>query len=107
MASGAQIRSNGQPRARGTSFGLRGLVWLRLTRAMIGLALLVAAWGAIMLALLLGSYTLGAPLHRQIIVRAALYVAGVLGTLWLGVVALGCLIVGSFCLMLALTARRW
>jgi hypothetical protein len=74
---------------------------------MIGLALLVAAWGAIMLALLLGSSAFGPPLHHQIIVRAALYVAGALGTIWLSVVALGCLIVGSFCLMLALTTRRW
>lgn len=81
--------------------------WLMLARIVTGLALLAMAWGTLMVALLLAFNTLGIPPHRHVIVRIALYIVGALGALWLGVVALAALIVGAFCLTLALTRRQW
>jgi hypothetical protein len=107
MASGAQTHANGQPREQRKSLGQSAPVWLRPARALAGLAVLVMAWGATLLAALLALYTLHTAPQRQLALRVALYIAGGLGTLWLGVMALSCLIVGSFCLMLALTSRRW
>lgn len=81
--------------------------WLRLARAVVGIALLALAWGMVMVALLLAFNTLGIPPHRHVIVRIALYILGALGALWLGVVAIAALVVGAFCLTLALTRRQW
>jgi hypothetical protein len=106
MASDMPISSDGHPSPDATPV-VPAPPWLRIGRALVGLALLALAWGAIMLAFLLASYTLNAPPHREIALRIAFLAAGVIGALWLGVVALGAVIVGAFCFMLALTTRHW
>jgi hypothetical protein len=107
MASGAQLHANGQPYGAETRLVAAAPPWLRWARAVVGLLLLGGAWGASMLALVLAFDVFGASVHQPLLARLALDVACALAILWLGVVALGCLIAGSFCLMLALTTRRW
>jgi hypothetical protein len=107
MASGTQTGSNDRSHRKGSTLDARAPAWLRITRGLTGLVLLIAAWGLIVLGLLLAFHILGLAPQRQLVVRLGLYVLGALGMLWLGVVALACLIAGSFCLMLALTTRKW
>ena len=108
MASEAQTPANGhsdeQTAERAGPPVPRGL---RLWRAVAGITLLALAWATVMVAVLLSVNTLGVPPHRHVFVRLALYVLGAVGTLWLAAVALTCLIVGAFCLSLALTTRGW
>lgn len=81
--------------------------WLRLARGITGFALLVGAWGAGLGALLLGMNMLALASHSHLAVRVLLYLAGALGIVWLGALALTALIVGAFCLTLALRNRDW
>jgi hypothetical protein len=80
---------------------------LRMGRAVVGVLLLVLAWGAVMGAFLLASATLATPLSHSFAARLALYAAGIIGAVWLAIMALGAIIVGAFCLMLAFTTRQW
>src|SRR5690349_4043942 len=108
MASEAQTPANGRSdEPAEESAGPPVPRWLRLRRAVAGVGLLGVAWATVMAALLLALNTLGVPPHRHVFVRLALYVVGAVGTLWLAAVALTCLIVGAFCLSLALTSRGW
>jgi hypothetical protein len=81
--------------------------WLRLARGATGIALLVGAWGASMGALLLGLNVVALAAHSHLVVRVLLYVAGALGIIWLGAMALTALIVGAFCLTLTLRNYGW
>ena len=80
---------------------------LRLGRALVGFVLLVLAWAAIIGAFLLVSTTLTASPARSLASRLALDALGIIGALWLAIMALGAIIVGAFCLMLAVTSRQW
>jgi hypothetical protein len=107
MASEAQVDANDQPQDERQRSATPTPWWLRPARAVSGVGLLAASWGAIMLALWLAIRTLGVPPHRQVIVRIVLYVVGTLGACWLGLAALAALLGGAFCLMLAVTNRDW
>jgi hypothetical protein len=80
---------------------------LRLGRALVGAILLVLAWAAIIGAFLLVSSTLATSPAHSFAMRLLLDAAGIIGALWLAVMALGAIIVGAFCLMLAVTTRQW
>jgi hypothetical protein len=58
-------------------------------------------------AFLLLSATLATPPTHSFASRLALDAAGIIGALWLAIMALGAIIVGAFCLMLAFTTRQW
>lgn len=108
--TGAPVEQPGEAPGEDNSFAVfepHAPGWLRLARAVAGVALLAFAWGMLMVAALLAVNTLGIPPHRHVIVRVALYIVGAVGALWLGVVAVAALIVGAFCLTLALTRRQW
>ncbi|HEX9056468.1 MAG TPA: hypothetical protein VF818_02965 [Ktedonobacterales bacterium] len=105
MASEMSVESSGEPPKYAKSDVPPW--WLRPTRAVAGIGLLTLAWGAIMAVFWLGSVTLAIPPHRHVVVRIVLYVLGAAGTCWLGLTALASVLVGAFCLMLALTSRRW
>ncbi len=107
MAGETQTYSNGEPHDEAEPHVPAPPSWLRPARAVAGVVLLTLAWGATMLAFWLAANTLGIPPHRHPYVRIALYALGVLGTCWLGVTALAAVLVGAFCLMLALTSRTW
>ncbi len=82
--------------------------FLRLGRALIGLALLAVAWGSVVLVIVLANLVLGDlddPIH--ITVRFLLYLLGALAMIWLAVVALASLVAGAFSLSLALSRRDW
>ena len=80
---------------------------LRLGRAVVGIVLLALAWAAVMGAFLLVSATLTPLPEHYATSRLMLYAVGIVGALWLAVMALGAIIVGAFCLMLAFTTRQW
>ena len=80
---------------------------LRLGRALVGVVLLVLAWAAIIGAFLLVSATLATSPAHSFAARLVLYAAAIVGALWLAIMALGAIIVGAFCLMLAVTTRQW
>jgi hypothetical protein len=84
--------------------GPRGL---RLGRAVVGIVLLTLAWGAVMGAFLLVAATLTPLPEHYATSRLMLYAVGIVGALWLAVMALGAIVVGAFCLMLAFTTRQW
>jgi hypothetical protein len=107
MASEAQVDANDQSHDDPHRSAPSTPWWLRPARAVAGVGLLAASWGAIMLALWLAFHTLGVPPHRHVIVRLALYVVGALGVGWLGLAALAALLGGAFCVMLAVTNRDW
>lgn len=80
---------------------------LRLIRFVVGVALLGLAWAGI-LAVVMLVQTLTQPITRQHIITHLLFDVVVAGVACLiGVTILGCLIVGAFCLTLALTSRDW
>jgi hypothetical protein len=109
MASEAEAHPDGRsreaPAAAASAFAAPW--WLRPARGVSGVVLLALAWATIMVGLWLASVTLGIPPHRHVVVRLALYVLGAVGTCWLGLMALAAVLVGAFCLMLALTERGW
>jgi hypothetical protein len=80
---------------------------LRLGRAVVGVVLLALAWVAGMGAFLLIAATLTPLPAHYVTSRLVLYAVGIVGALWLAVMALGAIIVGAFCLMLAFTTRQW
>jgi hypothetical protein len=80
---------------------------LRLGRAAAGVVLLGLAWAAVMGAFLLATATLTPLPAHNLASRLALYAVGIIGVLWLAIMALGAIIVGAFCLMLAFTTRQW
>jgi hypothetical protein len=81
--------------------------FLRLIRFVVGVALLGLAWIGILAVAVLGQ-TLIQPITRQHMVTHLLLDVAVAGAACLiGITVLGCLIVGAFCLTLALTNRDW
>lgn len=80
---------------------------LRAGRALVGLALLALAWlGLYLVAALVMAVWHVLPIQR---LSFNLLVSGLelVGACWIGMAALGCLFAGAFCVMLALTRRRW
>jgi hypothetical protein len=110
MASEATPAEGGAPaqEARGEATEVlpapRGL---RLGRALAGIVLLALAWAAVMGAFLLASAALAAPPAHSLASQLALDALSIIGALWLAIMALGAIIVGAFCLMLAVTTRQW
>lgn len=81
--------------------------FLRAKRALVGLALLALAWlGLFIVALLVMSAMDVLPI-QHVSLNLAVALVEVVGACWLGLAALGCLFVGAFCVMLALTHRGW
>ncbi len=81
---------------------------LRLTRLVMGLALLAVAWVASLLVVALTESLLTVFPHQpSLTTRFGLYVLGAIGIIWLAVVALALIVVGAFSLALALTRRGW
>ncbi|HEX8994505.1 MAG TPA: hypothetical protein VF812_00590 [Ktedonobacterales bacterium] len=81
---------------------------LRLTRLVLGVALLALAWGSSLIVVALSEALWGAfPRHLSLTARFALYVLGAIGIVWLAVVALALIVVGALSLSLALTRREW
>ncbi len=83
--------------------------YLRFVRLLMGLVSLAAAWGGILLVVaMVVSLSAGPPQsHVSMGIRVLLWTLGACGMLWLSVISIGLIIVGSFSLTLALTRRRW
>ncbi len=80
---------------------------LRLIRVLVGIALLGLAWAGI-LALVMLVEALIQPVTRQHIITHLLFDVAVIGaTCLIGITVLGCLILGAFCITLAVTSRDW
>ncbi len=80
---------------------------LRLIRVLVGIAVLGVAWAGI-LALVMLVEALFQPLTRQHIVPHLLLDVVLIGATCLtGITVLGCLILGAFCIALAVTSRDW
>ena len=96
------------PRASSlAAYGPRAPGWLRLVRGLVGIVLLVGAWGAMLGAVLLVLDLVGMAAHQHLAMRVAFYVASAVGALWLGAVGVTAVIVGAFSLLLALRNRGW
>lgn len=81
--------------------------FLRLLRLVVGVLLLGLAWVGI-LAVVMVAQTLIQPVTRQHVITHLLFDIVLAGaTCLIGITVLGCLIVGAFCLTLALTNRDW
>lgn len=80
---------------------------LRARRALAGVALLLAAWLGLFLVVLLGMSAWHVLPIQRLSVGLAVALVEIIGACWIGVAALGCLFVGAFCMMLALTRREW
>lgn len=86
----------------------RAPAFLGLTRLVVGLALLAAAYGVALLETWLGqALWLTTPSEPVLTTQLALYALEALGLLWLAIIGLGLVIVGFFSLFLALTRRGW
>ena len=81
--------------------------FLRAKRALIGLALLALAWLGLFAVALLGMSALDVLPIQHVSLNLAVSLVEVIGACWIGLAALGCLFVGAFCMMLALTHREW
>ena len=82
--------------------------FLRVGRALTGLALLAVAWGSVVLVLLLASAVLSDlddPVH--VTLHFMLLLFGALVMIWLILVALASLVAGAFSLSLALGRGDW
>lgn len=81
---------------------------IQVLRALAGIGALTVAWGGIVVMVLLVA-TGERVLARETlgILRAASVVGGVLALLWLLLAVGACVLAGAYCLMLALTRRRW
>lgn len=81
--------------------------FLRLLRILVGIALLGLAWAGILTVVMLVEM-LTQPLTRQHIITHLLFDVAVIGaTCLIGVTVFGCLILGAFCITLAMTSRDW
>ncbi|MBF6589900.1 MAG: hypothetical protein IVW57_05135 [Ktedonobacterales bacterium] len=81
---------------------------LRLWRALAGVSALAAAWGFVLLLVLLAAAVGEAISSRQtLLMRVGVGLLGALGALWLATAMLACVLAGSYCLMLAITRRHW
>ncbi len=83
--------------------------YLRFIRLFMGLALLAAAWGGILLVVaMVESLAAGLPQeHVNMGIRVLLWTLGACGALWLSVISIALIIVGAFSLTLSLTRRKW
>lgn len=81
------------------------LLWLR--RLLVGVLLLAAAWLCLLIVATLGMDAWAGIPHQRVSLRLLLYVLEAAGACWVGMVAIGCLVVGAFCLTLAFTTRKW
>lgn len=82
--------------------------FLRLIRFLVGLALLGLAWVGILAVVMLAQDLFTQPLTRQHLITHLIFDIAIAGAACLiGVTLLGCLIVGAFCLTLALTSGDW
>ncbi|HKV86334.1 MAG TPA: hypothetical protein VJN88_17410 [Ktedonobacterales bacterium] len=81
---------------------------LRLTRAVVGLALLTVAWVGLLLVFVVGQ-TVWTRLRSQrpLSFHLSMYALSLAATCWVGVVAAACIVAGAFSLALALTRRGW
>lgn len=91
------------------SYDTRAPGYLRILRLFLGIALLAAAWGCILLVVaMVGLLSAGLPPeHVSLSVRVLLWALGAVGMLWLAVISVALIIVGAFSLTLALTRRKW
>lgn len=80
---------------------------LRTKRTLTGLVLLALAWLGLFLVVSLGMAAWHVLPIQHLSFSLLLALVEVVGACWLGIAALGCLFVGAFCLMLALTRRDW
>jgi len=76
---------------------------LRLLRALIGMALLALAWGGFLIVANLGTMALGGLTTTRPSAHTLLYLAEILGALWIAAIAVCCIIAGAFSLTLAIT----
>lgn len=81
------------------------LLWLR--RLLLGVLLLGAAWGCLLLVAALGMNVWTGVPHQRVSLRLLLYLVEAAGACWVGITAIGCIVAGAFCLTLALTTRKW
>ncbi|MEO7002914.1 MAG: hypothetical protein ABI068_13935 [Ktedonobacterales bacterium] len=81
---------------------------LRFWRLLVGIGLLVAAWGGVLLLVVI-VFNLANMLPSRIYPTEAfaLFLMSMVGAVWLAVVTLGCILVGAFSLALSLTRRGW
>lgn len=82
--------------------------FLRAWRFLGGVGALLVAWAAAVAVYLLvtnAQVTLG---HFEIVpLRAVVGIVGVLVVVWLAVAFFACAVAGAYCLLLAITRRRW
>ncbi len=79
--------------------------WLRLMRLVIGLALLVLAWGGVLIDIALAHGVLHASQRVRALQRFVVAVLQVAAAGWIGLMVLACIVAGAFFLTLALTDR--
>lgn len=82
--------------------------YLRMLRALVGVALLTVAWVGLLAVIIFGHMlwrrlTSTHPLSFHL----SMYVLGLAATCWVAVVAVGCIVAGAFSLALAITRRGW
>lgn len=80
-------------------------LWLR--RLLLGVLLLAAAWGCLLLVAALGMNVWTGVPHQRASLRTLLYLLEAGAACWVGITAVGCIIAGAFCLTLAVTTRKW
>ncbi len=80
---------------------------LRTKRALIGLALLALAWLGLLIVAMLGMAAWHVLPIQRLSFALVVALVEIVGACWIGMAALGCLLVGAFCVMLALTRQEW
>lgn len=82
--------------------------FLRIWRFLGGVGALLVAWAAIVAIYLLVINAEATLAHFELIpIKVAVAVGGALVLLWLAVAFLSCAVAGAYCLLLAVTHRRW
>ncbi|HEX8728965.1 MAG TPA: hypothetical protein VF739_10100 [Ktedonobacterales bacterium] len=93
-----------------TGLDLRPPWYLQGVRLLVGLALLALAWGGVLLAYLLGQFgvsPIAAASREHFAGQVALRALSLGGACFVGLIALGCVVVGAFALLAGLQSRGW
>jgi hypothetical protein len=80
---------------------------LRLLRLVVGLVLLVLAWGGVLGVVVLGGAALHPAGSLRVVMNALLAIVELGGACWIGLATVTCIVAGAFSLSLALTNRDW
>lgn len=93
-----------------TGLDLRPPWYLQGVRLLVGLALLALAWGGVLLVFLLGQFgvsPIAAASREHFASQIALHALSLGGACFVGLIALGCVVVGAFALLAGLQSHGW